>query len=461
MAEIVKTGLPKQIRYIVGNEAAERFSYYGMRSILVIFMIKYLGMPEHESKSYFHLFMTANYFLPLVGAFVSDRYWGKYKTIIYLSIVYCLGHLVLAIFEDRSGLFWGLALIAIGSGGIKPCVSAHVGDQFNETNQHLISKVFELFYWSVNFGSFFSTLLIPWVLPRYGPSVAFGIPGVLMLIATWVFWLGRKQYVHVPPTGKDGSMNFLGVVCYGLKKKLQGAVPAGAESFLDASREKYSEDRVEGAKAVMGVFAVFLSVIGFWALFDQHSSSWVLQAEKMDRLVWGYQLESSQIPALNPIMVMALIPLFSFGLYPLIEKLGIKVTPLRKMASGMVLTALSFLWIGMLQSQLDAGHQVNVIWQFWPFLILTAGEVLVSIPGLEFAYTQAPRAMKSTLMSFWLLTIAAGNFLAAIVAGLNPFSGAMEFYFWTVVMAVVSVSFAFMASRYKERSFIEKLSPGE
>src|SRR4051812_34907462 len=123
-------GYPPQIKYIVGNEACERFSFYGMRSILVIFMVSQLLMKDHEAKAIFHLFVSAVYFTPLIGAWIADRYWGKYKTILYLSIVYCMGHGVLAWRDDKPGLYTGLALIAIGSGGIKACVSAFVGDQF-------------------------------------------------------------------------------------------------------------------------------------------------------------------------------------------------------------------------------------------------------------------------------------------------------------------------------------------
>jgi POT family proton-dependent oligopeptide transporter len=150
---------PSQIKYIVGNEACERYSYYGMRSILTVFMIQVLLMQEAQATSTYHLFAGACYLFPLLGAFISDRIWGKYKTILYLSLVYCLGHLVLSIWETKMGLYAGLALIALGSGGIKPCVSAHVGDQFKANQTHLLKKVYELFYFMINFGSFFSTLI--------------------------------------------------------------------------------------------------------------------------------------------------------------------------------------------------------------------------------------------------------------------------------------------------------------
>lgn len=452
-----KGSFPHQIRYIIGNEAAERFSFYGMRSILVIYMVKYLEMAEHEAKGVFHLFVSANYFVPLFGAYLSDRYFGKYRTIIWLSLVYCLGHAVLAIWEGQSGLYWGLGLIAIGAGGIKPCVSAHVGDQFNETNSHLLQKVYEIFYWSINFGSFFSTLLIPWVLPHYGPSWAFGIPGILMGIATLVFWMGRTEYVHVPPTGKENSPQFFGIIWYTLTH-LGDKKPG--QRYLDVARAKYSDEKVDGALAAMDVFKVFIWVIAFWALFDQHSSSWVLQAERMDRTLFGYTLEASQIPALNPILVLVLIPIFSLGIYPLVGRLGITVTPLRKMGAGMAFAGISFVWVAVCEMFLTRGVQLSVVWQIIPFIILTASEVMVSITGLEFAYTQAPRSMKSMITSLWLLTISAGNLVTAGISYLNRFQGEMEFVFYAALMFLLAIFFIWGASKYKERQYIETINPG-
>ena len=453
MAQLKKR-FPSQIKYIVGNEACERFSFYGMRSILVVFMISHLAMAEHDSKGVFHLFVSANYFLPLFGAYLADRYLGKYPTIIYLSLVYCLGHLVLALFESKTGLYCGLGLIAIGAGGIKPCVSAHVGDQFDKTNSELLNKVYEIFYWSINFGSFFSTMLIPIILTRVGPSWAFGVPGILMAIATYVFWLGRTKFIAVPPSGKEGSARFWGILLYSITHL--GERRPG-ESFLEVARQKYDRQRVDGATAAVNVFKVFIFVTAFWALFDQHSSSWILQAQKMDLNFFGLKLEASQVQAANPILVMVLIPIFSWWIYPAIVRLGIAVTPLRKMGAGMVLAGFSFVVVGALEIMLTRGTHLNVAWQLIAFTILTAAEVLVSITGLEFAYTQAPRSMKSTLMSLWLLTIAAGNFLTATLSMVNPFQGrgAMEFFFYAGLMFVVAVMFMISASKYQERSYVE------
>ncbi len=226
--------LPRQIPYIIGNEACERFSFYGMRNILVPFLVSSLllaYLPESErqgaAKDVFHTFVIGVYFFPLLGGWISDRFFGKYNTILWLSLVYCAGHACLALFEDnRTGFYTGLFLIALGSGGIKPLVSAFVGDQFDQTNKSRAKVVFDAFYWTINFGSFFASLLMPIFLRSYGPAVAFGIPGVLMGIATLIFWLGRHQYVHVPPAPPNPH-SFLRVARTALLARRSGESRAG------------------------------------------------------------------------------------------------------------------------------------------------------------------------------------------------------------------------------------------
>jgi POT family proton-dependent oligopeptide transporter len=453
--ETADNKFPSQIKYIVGNEACERYSYYGMRSILTVFMIQVLMFQESEATATYHLFAGACYLFPVLGAFISDRFWGKYKTILILSLVYCAGHAVLSIWESKMGLYAGLALIALGSGGIKPCVSAHVGDQFKANQTHLLKKVYELFYFMINFGSFFSTLITPWTLKAFGPSVAFGVPGVLMFFATIVFWMGRHEYVHVPPTKSDGH-GFLNILMSSFRN--QSHRKAGM-SFLDAATKEHSQEQVDAAKAVLDIAKLFAAVSVFWALFDQHGSSWVIQAMNMDLNFMGVQFEASQISAWNPIMVMGLIPLFSMGLYPMLDKMGLKTTPIRRMTWGMFVAAIAFAMIGGFQIWMDSSaSKINVMWQFFPYLVITMAEVMISITGLEFAYTQAPRSMKSTIMSIWLLTVFFGNMITAYVSKVNffPVGSTGYFMFFAVLMGLFACVFMFMGSKYKTKNYMEK-----
>lgn len=442
----LSTGMPPGIPYIIGNEAAERFSFYGMRGILVVFMTKHLldasgneaFMSDAEAKYYFHLFTSAVYFTPLLGALISDSLLGKYRTIIALSIVYCLGHLALALDDTRFGLAAGLTLIAIGAGGIKPCVSAHVGDQFGVRNQNLINKVFGWFYFSINLGAFISSLLTPYLLRYVGPAVAFGVPGVLMFVATGIFWLGRHKFVHIPPSG-PGFVN---------------------ESLGNG-----------GWKSVLSLFALYPFVAMFWSLFDQTGSSWVLQAENMDLDWLGFKWEAAQIQAVNPILILVFIPLFSYVIYPAIDRV-FPLNPLRKISIGLFLAAVPFAICAVVESRIEAGEQPHILWQVWAYAFLTAAEVMVSITCLEFSYTQAPPKMKSLIMSFYMLSVTAGNLFTAGVNKLlsvtetaSPgepgaavarlLQGANYFWFFTAVIVVTAFAFIVVAKMYRGRTYIQ------
>ena len=389
--------MPPGIPYIVSNEAAERFSYYGMRTILVVFMAKYLWlmdgkggtpMSNTEAVEHYHIFSLAVYFTPFFGALLSDIFLGKYRTIILLSIVYCMGHAALACMgmhgHSKEWLIAGLAMICIGSGGIKPCVSAHVGDQFGAKNTHLLTRIYNWFYFSINFGSFVSTLLTPWLLEWYGPHWAFGVPGVLMALATLLFWMGRNKFVHIPA--------------------------AGFKFF----NELFSRD---GLVALAKLIPLFLFIAAFWALYDQTGSSWVFQAAQMDLNFLGFTWLESQIQAVNPILILSFIPLFTFVVYPALNKV-FKLTPLRKIGIGFVLMVASFGLTAMIQGWIDGGAKPSIGWQFLAYILITASEIMVSIVGLEFAYTQAPKTMKSMIMSLYLLSVALGNFFTA---GINHY----------------------------------------
>ncbi len=446
--------IPRQIRYIIGNEGCERFSFYGMRNILTIFLVSHLllYLPEGEralaAKDVFHTFVIGVYFFPLLGGWLADRFYGKYNTIFWLSLVYCAGHACLAIFEsNRYGFYTGLGLIALGSGGIKPCVAAFVGDQFDQTNKHRAKVVFDSFYWIINFGSFFASLLMPIFLRHLGASIAFGIPGALMFIATMILWWGRRQYVMVPPAPPNPH-SFLRVSASALNAGTRGrvfaflAVAGAVVAFvlmpqlgfviaaclalvsvialgglgvwlqLDDVREVHPPDAIAGVRSVLRVLVLFALVTPFWSLFDQKASTWVLQGKTMSSPSW---FQASQMQALNPLLVMVLIPFNNLVLYPALRRFGYEMTALRRMTAGIAFSGLSWIVIGLMQLVLDGAGTLSIFWQMLPYTFLTFGEVLVSATGLEFAYSQAPLTMKSAIMAFWNLSVTIGNLWVLVV----------------------------------------------
>ncbi|MDM4771564.1 MFS transporter [Solimonas sp. SE-A11] len=387
--------MPAGIPYIISNEFAERFCFYGINAILSIYMVQFLHVGEAQATTWQSLFKSGAYFFPLVGAIVSDVFWGKFRTIITFSIAYSIGCAVLALTSDTTGLAIGLFLIAFGTGGIKPCVSTDVGDQFTSRNQHLIERAFSWFYLSINAGALISILLCPWLLQTSGPRWAFGIPAVAMALATLVFWLGRDRFAVVPPAGRQWL------------------------------REVFS---AEGAQLIgrLGIIYLFLAV--FWSLFEQaNGTTWTLQAQSslMDKhLGFGIELLPAQIQFFNPLFILLLVPLFSYVIYPWLGKVW-TVTPLRKIGIGFFVGALSFVLIAWIENRIQNGIVTSMWWQILAYAILTSGEVLVSVTALEYSYKQAPLRIKSFIMALYLLSLSVGNLLTAGVASnmVEPLQG--------------------------------------
>jgi len=588
---VVTDKMPRGVGNILSQETFERFSFYGMRSILVVFMTQYLlgaggVMPASKAIFWYHWFVAFTYLMPVLGAMISDAFLGKFKTIIIFSIINVLGLVALVVDQTRIGLFSGLILIAIGSGFIKPCVSANVGDQFGKKNKHLLEKVYGWFYFVINFGSFFSYMLIPVLLDKYSPDkgfdshlaprIAFSVPAISMLLATLTFLMGHKKFVHAPPSGIGH-----------IKESLKG----------------------EGLEILGRLGVLFLFIAMFWSLFNQMDSSLMLLTRDMDRDVFGIQLLPAQLGAANPLIVMALIPIFSFCIYPALNKI-FRVTPLRKITIGMFVAAAAFVVPALIEISISelrydgqaigkmtlngkikddlkiefdsdaadadavrgllasiqfdnsntdpnvvgrvanltlvdsagekmtgditigindpnnaqsaefikgkavvfkvgdgpvgigasairiaddanykGGHLLvnrkagfttsdtlsininadgdskvstgidrdtpSIGWLFLAVLILTIAEVMVSITILEFSYTQAPKEMKSLIMSISSLSVFLGNMFAAVVNSFGDnLKGASYFWFFAGAMALTAIVFIPFAAKYKEHTYV-------
>jgi len=489
-----------------------------MRNILSIFLAAafFSHLPEEsakaEAKDVFHIFVAGVYFFPLLGGWLSDRFFGKYRTILWVSLVYVGGHACLAAFEDnQTGFYAGLALIAIASGGIKPLVSTFMGDQFDQHNKHLAKVVFDAFYWIINFGSFFASLLMPQLLRGWGPaewwglppaSVAFGIPGLFMAIATLAFWLGRRRYVMVPPAPPDphafsrvvwtaltarggnrlgpalaaagvalavGSLALIPILgwtngkdivialCLGLVFVLIG-VGSGAWVSIDRARGTHPDQAVDGVRSVLRVLVLFALVTPFWSLFDQKASTWVFQADHMTKPSW---FSPAQMQALNPALVMLIIPFNNLVVFPALRRRGFEPHPLWRMGLGIALAGAAWVVAAVMQLVMDGGFALSIVWQVVPYILLTAGEVLVSATGLEFAYSQAPHSMKGVIMSFWSLAVTVGNLWvllanatikrdavnsAIVDTGLSV--NAFQMFFFAGFAFAAAAAFRFVARRY-------------
>jgi POT family proton-dependent oligopeptide transporter len=260
----------------------------------------------------------------------------------------------------------------------------------------------------------------------------------------------------VPPTGPNPH-SFLRIVFSALHN-LKERAPGGG--WLSAARKQHPQEAIDGVRAVFRINLLLMPTIPFfWMLFDQKASTWVVQAKAMNLDFGWFTFSPSQMQVVNPALVMVLIPLVTTLIYPAFQRWGWELTPLRRMPLGLVMGALSYVVAGYYQVVIEGGTQLHVSWQLLPYVMLTLAEILVSTTGLEFAYTQAPREMKSVVQSLWLLNSTLANVAVAIAARLNIFTGSAQFFFYAGFAALAGVGLALMARRYKVRDYYQEVAP--
>uniref|UniRef100_A0AAQ6AFM5 Solute carrier family 15 member 1 n=1 Tax=Amphiprion ocellaris TaxID=80972 RepID=A0AAQ6AFM5_AMPOC len=513
-------GYPISIFFIVVNEFCERFSYYGMRAVLVLYFKYFLLWDDDFATTIYHTFVALCYLTPILGAIIADSWLGKFKTIIYLSIVYTIGQVVMAVSAihditdtDRDGTpdnmslhialsMLGLLLIALGTGGIKPCVAAFGGDQFEDHQEKQRSTFFSIFYLSINAGSLLSTLITPILRAQecgiYTKQqcypLAFGVPAALMVVSLFVFIVGSGMYNKTAPQG-----NIMVKVCKCIGFAISNRFRHRSSQYpkrhhwMDWAEEKYDKLLIAQVKMVLKVLFLYIPLPMFWALFDQQGALTIMP---------------DQMQTVNPILILVLVPIVDSLVYPLIAKCKLNFTPLKRMTVGMLLAGLAFVAAALVQLQIDqtlptfpsstvgqakfinmingninitAGsnpitldafsvlqptyktqtipikysirpvmdispNSIHMAWQIPQYLLMTSGEVVFSVTGLEFSYSQ----VDSVLQAGWLLTVAVGNIIVLIVAEAATLEDQWaEYLLFTSLLVFVCIVFSVMAFFYK------------
>ncbi|XP_059618063.1 peptide transporter family 1 [Phlebotomus argentipes] len=369
--QVKKYKYPKQIGFIILNELCERFNYYGMRTVLVLYLTRQLFFDQDTATVIYHSFTSAVYFLTVVGAIIADSWLGKYRTILYLSIVYVTGSILMSVgaiptlnLNATAITIVGLFLIAFGSGGIKPCVTALGADQFKLPEQlKAMATYFSLFYFSINTGSMISTLVTPILRQDVQCfeqdtcfSLAFGVPAILMFTSILIFVAGKFLYVLKPPAG---NMLVRVSSCIGnaisTRRKERKTNPR--EHWLDYAEEKHGKQLVSEIKTLFNVLVLYIPLPVFWALFDQQGSRWTFQATRMDGQVGALNLKPDQMQVINPALILIFIPLYDIVFYPLLAKIGIR-RPLQKLTLGGCLAGVAFIISAILEIQLSKTYPI-------------------------------------------------------------------------------------------------------
>ncbi|MCT1576790.1 peptide MFS transporter [Oceanobacillus kimchii] len=451
--EIVKSvpqkgffGHPKGLFTLFFTEFWERFSYYGMRALLLYYMYTEvssggLGMDDATAKSIMAIYGSLVYMSGIIGGWIADRLLGNQQTVFYGGVLIMAGHIVLALPAGVTGLFISMFLIIVGTGLLKPVVSSVVGELYSPTDVRRDSG-FSIFYMGINMGALIAPLVVGTLGQEYNYHLGFSIAAIGMLIGLIVFIVTKRKYLglagtYVPnPLKRDEKKKVFSRIGLGaLVIAILGliTIPTGILTingftyvvsilgvliptiyFIVMYRSPKTD--ADEKSRLIAYIPLFIAAIMFWAIQEQGSIILAEYADKRTDLNFlGIQLQSSWFQSLNPLFIVVLAPMFA-GLW---VKLGERQpsTP-KKFSVGLLFAGLSFLVLLFPATMNGTDSLVNPMWLVLSFFLVVIGELCLSPVGLSATTKLAPNAFSAQTMSLWFLSNASAQAINAQIVKL-------------------------------------------
>ncbi|PIA63958.1 hypothetical protein AQUCO_00201344v1 [Aquilegia coerulea] len=486
------TGNWKACPFILGTECCERLAYYGISTNLVTYLTNKLHEGNANAARNVTTWQGTCYLTPLIGAFLADAYWGRYWTIAVFSTIYFIGMGTLTLsatvpslrpppcvdsicpsasFSQYAIFIVGLYMIALGTGGIKPCVSSFGADQFDDTDsKERVRKgsFFNWFYFSINIGALISSSFLVWVQDNLGWGLGFGIPTVFMALAIGSFLSGTPLYRFQKPGGSPLT-RMCQVLSASFSKwnvevphdsSLLYEVPDGVSAIAGSRKLEHSDElkcldkaavisdnevktgdfsnpwrlctvtQVEELKILIRMFPIWATGIVFSAVYAQISTMFVEQGMTMDTKIGSFTIPPASLSTFDVVSVIVWVPLYDSILVPIARKFTGKergFSALQRMGIGLFISIFAMATAAIVEIRrlqiardLDLVHQdvsvpMTILWQIPQYFLVGAAEIFTFIGQLEFFYDQSPDAMRSLCSALSLLTTALGNYLSSLI----------------------------------------------
>ena len=427
-------GHPKGLFVCFATEMWERFSYYGMRALLILYLTKHWEFTDATSYLIYGAYTSLVYIMPVFGGMLADQILGSKKAVTYGAILLVFGHLGMTVESNEQIFYLSLALIVSGVGFLKPNISTMVGALYEEGDPRRDSG-FTIFYMGINIGAFTATLLCGYLGEEIGWAYGFGAAGIGMLLGLFIFLWGQKylEGLAEPPSNK--YMTKVNGISYENWAYISGVVMVLITWFLVQNSQLVGQLLGGFGVIFIGAWLLYallkcapeerdrLIVVGililfsliFWALFEQAGSSLnILTDRGVDRVIFGWEVPASMFQSLNAGFIFTIAPLFALLWIALAKRNMEPSTPI-KFSIGIVLVGLGFLALvyGMNSSK---GLQTGVIWIVLIYLLHTLGELCLSPVGLSSVTKLSPQRIVGFMMGMWFFASAAGNYVASLIA---------------------------------------------
>lgn len=376
-------GHPKGLYILFFTEMWERFSYYGMRALLVFYMTKHLLFSQSRASEIYGLYTGLVYLTPIFGGILADRLWGQRRTVVAGGVLMAIGHFLM-VFESL--FFPALLFLIVGNGAFKPNISTQVGRLYPPGDPRR-DQAFNIFYVGINLGAFFSPLVCGTLGEVYGWHYGFGAAGIGMMVGLGIYLWGQR-YLKPDTLSRTAA------------KSTSGQEPLAGEE----------------RGRVYALIAVCLVATLFWAVAEQQGNTMALWADQdTDRHVFGWQMPATWIQSFNPFMIFLFTPLVTL-LWAWQSRRGREPSSLAKIAIGIALaSAACLVMVPAARIYAADGTPVSLLWVVGHFVVLTIGELFLSPVGMSLVTKLAPQRMVSMMMGVWFLTSFGGSFIAGYV----------------------------------------------
>ncbi|CRL01737.1 CLUMA_CG014953, isoform A [Clunio marinus] len=454
--------IPKAVPFILCSIFFERFTSGGIAASLALFFNKKLGFDPNISTALFHTYECLAMSLTIVGAIVADNWFGLFRTVASMSMVYGVGITLLSIGNvEPLGLslpvmtLIGMLILTVGHGFIKSNSNTFAANQYKLPEQaQQFSFYFSLQYFCMKSGSIIGRFITPVVrsdVKCFGMNdcfpLAFGVHAISMFLSSIILIIGKRYYAKEILKG-NMFVRVCACITNAIKEKLKQRDADPKDHWLDYAEDKHGVKLVNDTKMAFNVMLMFVPVPVFWTLIMQQGSRWVFQATRMNGDIGFYTIKPDQMIVFNSIFSLLLVPVFERIFYPLMAKFGIK-TPLQKMACGLFCAAASFVIAALVEIQINRNF-IHILWLVPQYFVMVMGEIMLLIQSLNFAYNEAPSNMKSVMLSCVYLCMAVGNAFMIIISGTRIFeSQTVEFLFFSGIMLLDMIFFILLAVKYK------------
>ncbi len=476
---------PKGLYLLFFTEMWERFSYYGMRAIFVLYMVNGLKMAENDASNIYGSYTGLVYLTPLLGGYLSDRFLGNRRSIEIGGVLMAIGQFLMFFSASTSGataitLMWaGLTSLIIGNGFFKPNISTMVGQLYPEGDRR-VDSAFTIFYMGINLGAFFSPLICGTLGEKIAFKWGFFAAGVGMVIGVLLFLAQKNRYLVTDkgepigmPNKKLDTKNIaylIGAILliffllnfktmFNVDRDVIGYFIFGSMIIIPAIIISDKSLTSTEKSRIWVIFILAFFVIFFWGAFEQAGASLTIFADKQtDRHIFGWEMPASYFQSVNPLSIIVLAPLFSAMWIKLGNKNLEPSTP-RKMALGLGLVALGYVLIAFAVKGVDASTKINMFWLFSLYVVHTMGELCLSPIGLSMVAKLSPARFSSLLMGTWFLANAAANKFAGTLSELIPseanpttsfvgfqITNLYEFFLVFIIMCGVAAGILFLIS---------------